>query len=90
MTRELLNQVASLKKINLDLYDHVFATCNERYTMVEITFFQLQVCPMGDRKWCNTNSVKLSISSILKKVADTNIWPEDYETNGSRWLWEIK
>lgn len=90
MTRELLNQIAASKKINLGHYDHVCATCNERYTMVEITFFCLQVSPMGERKWCNTKNVKLSISSILKKIEETNIWPEDYETNGSRWIWEIK
>lgn len=92
MTRELLNQVAKSKGINLAHFDHVMATCNPTYTFVRIAFFCLEVFPGGQRKWCGTRYVKLSIASILKKVEQTNVWPEDYETrNGdAQWLYEIQ
>lgn len=87
MTRDLLNKVARIKKIDLSLFDHVYAKVNDNYTFVEILFFNLQVSPMGDRKWCNVKSVKLSVSSILKREEEL---PDDYETNGSMWIYEIQ
>ena len=86
MTKELLNKVATMKKINLSLFDHVYAKVNDNFTFVEITFFNLQVSPMGDRKWCNIKNVKLSVSSILKREEE---FPDEYETDGSQWIYEI-
>lgn len=87
MTRELLNKVAKVKGINLEHFDHIYAKVNDNFTFVEITFFNLQVSPMGNIKWCSLKSVKLSVSSILKREEEL---PEDYETNGSRWIYEIR
>ena len=87
MTRELLNKVAQMKKINLSHFDHVYAEVNANFTFVEITFFNLLVSPMGDRTWCNRKSVKLSVASILKREEE---FPDEYETNGSKWIYEIK
>lgn len=86
MTKELLNKIATMKKINLSLFDHVYAKVNDNFTFVEITFFNLQVSPMGDRKWCNLKNVKLSVSSILKREEE---FPDEYETDGSKWIYEI-
>lgn len=87
MTRELLNKVATMKKIDLSLFDHIYSEVNDNYTFVEIKLFNLQVSPMGDRKWCNVKSVKLSVSSILKREEE---FPSDYETDGSMWIYEIR
>lgn len=86
MTKELLNKVATMKKINLSLYDHVFSKLNDNYTFVVITFFNLQVSPMGVRTSCNCHTVKISVSSILKREEE---YPDDYETDGSKWIYEI-
>lgn len=87
MTKELLNKVAKMKKVNLSLFDHVYAKVNDNYTFVEITFFNLQVSPMGYRTWCNCQNVKLSVSSILKRGEE---FPDDYETNHPMWIYEIR
>lgn len=87
MTKELLTKVARIKKIDLSLFDHVYAKVNDNNTFVEILFFNLQVSPMGDRQWCNVKSVKLSVSSILKREEEL---PSDYETYGSMWIYEIR
>lgn len=87
MTRELLEKVAKMKKVNLSHFDHVYARLNENYTFITITFFNLLVSPMGDRKWCNCKDVKLSVSSILKREEE---FPDEYETDGSMWIYEIR
>lgn len=87
MTKELLNKVATMKKIDLSFFDHVYAKVNDNNTFVEILFFNLQVSPMGDRKWCNVKNVKLSVSSILKREEE---YPSDYETDGSMWIYEVR
>ena len=87
MTKELLNKVATMKKINLSLFDHVYAKVNDNFTFVEITFFNLQISPVGERTWCNRKNVKLSVASILKREEE---FPDEYETDGSKWIFEIR
>lgn len=87
MTRELLNKVAEQKNINLSLFDHIYSKINDNFTFVEITFFNLMVSPMGDRTWCNCTKVRLSVSSILKREEE---FPDEYETDGARWIFEIR
>lgn len=90
MTAELLKKVAEAKKINLTHFDHVIATINDNYTKISISFFNLLVYPGGQRRWCNVTTVTKNVAAILKNVESTNIWPEDYETDGAKWIREIK
>lgn len=90
MTRELLNKIAKAKNINLEHFDHVAAHINETYTFVLIDFFSAQILPGGHFRRCNVKSVKLSVSSILKRGEE---FPEDYETERAwrgEWIFNIK
>ena len=85
MTRELLNKVAKAHKVNLEHYDHVWASINEAYTFITICFSNLQVCG-GQRHFYNQRYVKLSIAAIMKRCEEL---PEDYETRSIEWIHEI-
>lgn len=95
MTRELLNKIAKSHKIDLSHYDHIYSRINDNYTKVVITFFQVEVIS-GCRRWCNQLTICLSISAISKRIYKAAIndeyepFPEDYETNGSEWLFNIR
>ena len=87
MTRQLLENIAKAKNIDLSNYDQVTATINQAYTFIFIRFWALQVCG-GDRREVGSKTVKLSISSILKREEE---FPEDYETNPyGEWIYEIR
>lgn len=90
MTLELLNKIAKAKKINLEHFDHVAASINEAYTWILVDFFNAEILPGGQFRRCNVKSVKLSVSSILKREEEL---PEDYETAMAwrgEWLFNIK
>lgn len=86
MTRELLNKIVKAKKINIDWYDSIFCFINEYYTKVFVTFGLSEVCG-GRKTYHNKVTVCLSVSAIIKRGEEI---PEDYETNGWQYLFEIR
>lgn len=86
MTRELLNKVAKAHKIDLSYFDHISAKVNDKYTKVEIEFSNIEVLP-NCRRFVNVTKVTLSVMAILKRCQEL---PEDYETNGEKWIYEIR
>lgn len=87
MTKEILNNIAKAHKINLSIYDHVYAAINDNYTKIRVYIYALEILPGGQRRWCGTQAFNLSVNAILKKE---ELLPEDYETNGERWIYELK
>ena len=87
MTREILNELAKAKKINLEHYDKVKATINPQYTFIYVTF-GLHECVGNVAKMTCCKTFKLSVASILKREQH---FPEDYETNPfGEYIWNIK
>ena len=85
MTREILNKIAKANKINLEHYDHIWATINEAYTFVTICFSNLQICG-GQRNYYNQRYIKMSVAAMLKREE----YPDEYETRGIEWINDIK
>lgn len=58
----------------------VKVTMTDNYSGRSLTFHV-------SRRWCGTQAFNLSVNAILKKE---ELLPEDYETNGERWIYELK
>ena len=87
MTREILNELAKAKKINLQHHDKVKAWINPQYTFIYVSF-GLHECVGGRAKMIEHTKFKLSIASILKKGLH---FPEEYETSiYGDFIWSIK
>ena len=85
MTRELLNKIVKANKINLEHYDHIWATINEAYTFVTICFCNMQVCG-GEKTFHNQLYIRMSTAAMMKRGE----LPEDYETRSIEWIYEIR
>ena len=85
MTRELLNKIVKANKINLEHYDHIWATINEAYTFVTICFCNMQVCG-GEKTFHNQLYIRMSTAAMMKRGE----LPEDYETRNIEWIYEIR
>lgn len=87
MTREILDELVKIHKINLDHYDKVKAWINPQYTYIHVSF-GLHECVGGRAKMIEFVKFRLSIASILKKEKH---FPEDYETSiFGDFIWRIK
>lgn len=85
MTREILNAIAKAKGINLGHYSKVTSFINEAYTKVIVIFFEEEGVGFY-RTRCNEKQVTLSVNAILRREE----FPEDYETDGSKWIFDIR
>lgn len=66
MTREILNKIAKVKKIDLAMYDHINGFINEQYTKVFVTLGTLEVVG-GSRYFYNQKTYVFLVSSLQKK-----------------------
>lgn len=85
MTNEILQKVAKQHKINLEHFDEVLASINEKYTWVYITFASRENVG-GTARHCGETSFKLSVFSIQQRGEDET----EYATNGWEWISDIK
>lgn len=87
MTREILNELAKERKLNLENYDKVKAWINPGYTFIYVSFGAHE-CVGGHARMIEYTKFRLSIASILKKQKH---WPEEYETSiFGDFIWDIK
>ena len=87
----LLKKICDTRKINIDHFTCVSSWIDDAYRYVWLTIFNEQGTSFP-KKRCNVTLIRLSVSAINKRLyfGKSELIPEDYTTNGRRYIYELK
>lgn len=85
MKTTALNKLAKKFKINLEHFDEVMVSANEKYTKMYVTF-AVRENLNGNAYHCGQTGGTMMIAALMKKGEFEN----DYFTQGWEWIYEIK